>query len=435
MKEEYGLTCNFGKKSDNDYILIMENRNRMNAKWIPLILVFASIGFTACKPPENDVDLNLDYCVLQAKKTVRQIPDYTHMPNHIDNGEAEWRFTSPGSWTCGFWPGILWYIYEYTKDDYWRIEAEKFTETIIPCATGPARSHDVGFMAYCSIGNGYSLTGNPEYKRALLQAADSLSTLFNPNVGTFLSWPNMVKRMDWPHNTIIDNMMNMELLLWAAKSGGHKRLYEIACKHAETTMNHHFRTDYGAYHVIVYDDRTGDCIKGVTHQGYADETMWARGQAWAIYGFTMLYRETKDGRFLETAQKASDVFLKRLPEDRIPYWDFDAPGIPDEPRDASAAAIAASALLELSTWTIDKVKSAYYLSNAEEILKELSSERYRSDGKNGAFLLHSVGHMPNKKEIDASIIYADYYYLEALIRLKKLKNRTPLKRECVMERK
>jgi unsaturated chondroitin disaccharide hydrolase len=400
----------------------MKNKENIKTKWMPVFLVSVLIYFTGCKPSEGDMDSELDYCVLQAKKTVQLTPDYTHLPNNINSGETEWHFTRPGSWTCGFWPGILWYIYEYTEDDYWKTEAENFTNTVIPAATGPARSHDVGFMAYCSIGNGYRLTGNPEYRQALLQAADSVSVLFNPNVGTFLSWPNMVKRMDWPHNTIIDNMMNMELLFRAAKNGGDKRLYDIAYKHAETTMHHHFRADGSAYHVIVYDDRTGAYIKGVTHQGYADETMWARGQAWAIYGFTMACRETKDRRFLETAQKASDIFLSRLPEDMIPYWDFDAPGIPDEPRDASAAAIAASALLELSTWVDDRGKSGYYRTSAEKILKALSSPAYQSRDANTSFLLHSTGHWPNGSEIDASIIYADYYYLEALMRLKKLKS-------------
>ncbi|MDR1600860.1 MAG: glycoside hydrolase family 88 protein [Tannerella sp.] len=400
----------------------MESRGKIKTIQIQAILISLLI-FTGCRPPENDIaDSNLDYCVLQAKKTVQLTPDYTHLPNNVNSGETEWHFSRPGSWTCGFWPGILWYIYEYTKDDYWKKEAENFTNPIIPRATGHARSHDVGFMTYCSIGNGYRLTGNPEYRHALLQAADSLSALFNPSVGTFLSWPNMVKRMDWPHNTIIDNMMNLELLFWAAKNGGDKRLYEIARKHAETTMNCHFRADYSAYHVIVYDDRTGAYIKGVTHQGYADETMWARGQAWAIYGFTMSYRETKDNRFLETAQKAADLYLRRLPEDMIPYWDFDAPAIPAEPRDASAAAIAASALLELSTRGSDKEKSEYYRISAEKILKALSSPEYQSRDANTSFLLHSTGHWPNGSEIDASIIYADYYYLEALIRLKKLKS-------------
>jgi unsaturated chondroitin disaccharide hydrolase len=272
-------------------------------------------------------------------------------------------------------------------------------------------------MAYCSIGNGYRLTGNPDYKKALIQAADSVACLFNPQVGTFLSWPNMVKKMDWPHNTIIDNMMNMELLFWASINGGEQRLYDIAYKHAETTMNNHFRPDYSAYHVIVYNDSTGQRIKGVTHQGYADETIWARGQAWAIYGFTMSYRETKDPRFLDVAQQTADIFLKRLPADMIPYWDFDAPGIPNEPRDASAAAITASALLELSVLSGNKT----YQDAAEKILLTLSSDSYHSGSRNTAFLLHSVGHKPNNSEVDASIIYADYYYIEALVRLKKIK--------------
>lgn len=387
---------------------------------IRIILIPAVILLiTACTSTGN-TDANLNYCVAQAKKTIALTPDYTHMPNNIDSGKTEWHFTRPGSWTCGFWPGILWYIYEYTKDDYWKLQAENFTDPIIPRATGRARSHDVGFMAYCSIGNGYRLTKNPDYKQALLQAADSVSILFNPNVGTFLSWPNMIKKMNWPHNTIIDNMMNMELLFWAAKNGGDKRLYDIAYQHAETTMNYHFRSDYTSYHVAVYDDQTGEFMKGATHQGYADETMWARGQAWAIYGFTMSYRETDDIRFLKTAQKTADVYLERLPEDMIPFWDFDAPYIPNEPRDASAAAITASALLELSTMIDDKEKSDYYRTSAVKMLEALSTPSYQSKDSNTSFLLHCTGHWPNGTEIDASIVYADYYYMEALMRLKKL---------------
>ncbi|MDR0814310.1 MAG: glycoside hydrolase family 88 protein [Bacteroidales bacterium] len=380
-------------------------------------LFVASLLFSACRNKAFEPVPELDYCVSQAAKTLPLALDYNHSPNTVDDGKQEWRFTQPGSWTCGFWSGILWYIYEYSKDPQWLAAADNFTYPIIPAATGRAHSHDVGFMAYCSIGNGYRLTGNPAYKQALMQAADSVARLFNPQVGTFLSWPNMVKKMDWSHNTIIDNMMNMELLFWASKNGGDRRLYDIAYKHAETTMNNHFRPDFSAYHVIVYNDTTGERIKGVTHQGYADETMWARGQAWAIYGFTMAYRETKDPRFLDVAQKATNIFLKRLPADMIPYWDFDAPAIPDEPRDASAAAITASALLELSILADDKT----YQDAAEKILLALSSDEYQSRSKNTAFLLHSVGHKPNESEIDASIIYADYYYIEALLRLKKIR--------------
>ena len=218
----------------------------------------------------------------------------------------------------------------------------------------------------------------------------------------------------------MDNMINLELLFWAAKNGGNKHLYDIAVKHAETTMQNHFRPDYTSYHVVVYDTATGKKIKGITHQGYNDSSMWARGQSWAIYGFTMVYRETKDQRFLNFAQQVTDVYLKNLPADHIPYWDFNAPDIPAAPRDASAAAVTASALLELSTLVTDKAIATTYRQQAEQMLQSLSTN-YQSRQVNNAFLLHSTGHKPNGGEIDASIIYADYYYIEALLRLKKLK--------------
>ena len=375
--------------------------------FFPVLAVIFCLS--ACETEQFDTDAHLNYCLAQATKTVPVLPDYSHGPNNFDKDATEWRFNRPGSWTSGFWPGILWYISEYTKDPKWVALADSFTYPVIPAVTRRARTHDVGFVAFCSIGNGYRLTKNPAYREALLQAADSLAWLFNPNVGSFLSWPNMVARMNWPHNTIIDNMMNMELMFWAGKNGNNPHLYDIAAKHSETTMNNQFRDDYSTYHVIVYNDTTGERIKGVTHQGYADETMWARGQAWAIYGFTMAYRETKDPRFLDIAEKVTNIYLKRLPNDMIPYWDFDAPNIPNEPRDASAAAITASALLELSTLTGDKSRAKEYRKAAEKILTTLSSAEYQSRDKNSSFLLHCVGHIPNGYEIDASIIYADYY--------------------------
>lgn len=231
----------------------------------------------------------------------------------------------------------------------------------------------------------------------------------------------MVKEKGWPHNTIIDNMINLEMLFWASKNGGRKRLYDIAVSHAKTTMKNHFRPDFSAYHVVVYDTITGKKIKGVTHQGYSDKSMWARGQSWAIYGFTMCYRETKDKEFLRFAQQVADLYLRKLPSDLIPYWDFNAPGIPNEPRDASAACVTASALLELSTFTKEKAKAQNYRRKAAIMLKTLSTAHYQARGANSAALLHSTGHYPNGTEIDASIIYADYYYMEALLRLKKLK--------------
>lgn len=369
-----------------------------------------------------DVDKEIAYCASQALRTLALIPSPEQIPNSIDKDSTSWRFTNPGAWTSGFWPGILWYLHEDTKKVSWREAADKVTQKIMPITCKKARSHDSGFIGMTSLGNAYRLTHNSEYKEGLLRTADSLSALYNPIVGTILSWPGMVKSENWPHNTIIDNMMNLELLLWASKNGGSSHLYDIAINHADRTMKYSFRDDFTSYHVAVYDTLTGHFIKGVTHQGYSDDSMWARGQAWAIYGYTLMYRETNDAKYMDFAQKVTDIYLSRLPEDLIPYWDFKAFDITgSEPRDVSAAAITASALLELSTY-VSSNQSKKYRKKAEEVLAELSSERYQSRDTNSAFLLHSVGHMPRGGEVDASIIYADYYYLEALIRLKKLQH-------------
>lgn len=389
-------------------------------------LALVLTAFTAA--PSLNVDAQLNYCVGQATKTAAMLPKSApNLPRNIIAGKTSWNYIRYTDWTSGFWPGTLWYLYEFTKDPKWKAKADSFSRELAPLARQKAIDHDIGFQMYCSFGNGLRLTGNPEYKQLLLASADTLATLFNPKVGTILSWPRSVPNMEWPqHNTIMDNMINLELLFWAAKNGGGKRLYTMAVSHAATTMKNHFRPDYTSYHVVVYDRDTGKKIKGVTHQGYADHTMWARGQSWAIYGYTMTYRETKDPVFLDFAQKVTDVYLERLPADLIPYWDFQAPDIPDAPKDASAAAVTASALLELSTLVKDKAKASHYRNKAEQMLESLSSAQYQSRSVNPAFLLHSTGHKPNNSEVDASINYADYYYIEALLRLKKLRAGKPV---------
>lgn len=366
---------------------------------------------------------SIAYCTSQIHKTLSQLPadSVKNIPRSILSGQQQWQFINYQDWCSGFWPGILWYAYEGTHDQKFKTQADKFSRELTPLSTMKAFDHDLGFQIFNSFGNGYRLTKNPDYKKIILASADTLATLFNPKAGTILSWPRPVPNMEWPqHNTIIDNMINLEMLFWASKNGGDKRLYDIAVSHAKTTMKNHFRPDYTSYHAVVYDKETGKKIKGVTHQGYADDSMWARGQAWAIYGYTMCYRETKDPLFLDFAQKVTDVYLQRLPADLIPYWDFSDPAIPKAPRDASAAAVVSSALLELSTFTKDKIKANTYRDKAEQMLTSLSSLQYRSRQKNSAFLLHSTGHKPNGSEVDASIIYADYYYLEALLRLQRL---------------
>lgn len=362
---------------------------------------------------------HLDYCEAQATKTLAQLPDNSLIPRNIGPDKKNWNLVDYEDWTSGFWPGVLWQLYEYTHDEVWKTKAEYYSQLLVPLSERPATDHDLGFQIYNSIGHGYRITKSSTYKDILLTTARSLARLYNPKVGTILSWPVMVGKMNWPHNTIIDNMINLELLFWASHNGA-TELYDVAVKHAETTMNNHFREDHTTYHVVVYDPLSGKKIKGVTHQGFADESLWARGQAWAIYGFTMVYRETRDPRFLDFAQKVTDVYLNRLPENRIPYWDFDAPGILNQPRDASAAAVTASGLLELSGYVTDSEKAGYYMDQAVQMIQGLSTEVFQSRDQNPAFLLHSTGHYPNGSEIDYAIIYADYYYLEALLRLHKL---------------
>jgi unsaturated chondroitin disaccharide hydrolase len=376
---------------------------------------------------EFNVDTQLNYCVQQTSKALNEIPDNGLIPRNIAPNSPEWRMVDYTDWTSGFWPGELWYLFEATADSKWKKVADKYTQYLEPLSVSSATDHDLGFQVFNSYGNGYRLTKDPEYKSVLLKTADTLATLFNPKVGTILSWPRDVPNMEWPqHNTIMDNMINLELLFWASKNGGSKKLYDMAVSHAVVTMNNHFRPDYTSYHAVVYDKDTGKKIKAVTHQGYDDNSMWARGQAWAIYGYTMVYRETKDPKFLDFAHNVTRVYLDRLPKDLIPYWDFDDPAIPNTTRDASAAAVVASALLELATYTTDYNLANEYNEKALGMLKELS-DNYQSKDQNSALLLHSTGHRPAGSEIDYSIIYADYYYVEALLRYKKIaKGQKPL---------
>ena len=344
-------------------------------------------------------DEMLDYCAVQTERTLAQIDSagYGMSPKNIAPGDSTWTLcpVSKELWTEGFWPGVLWYDYEYTGDERIRAAAEGYTEALEFISGIPAYDHDLGFIVFCSYGNGYRLTGNPA-------------------AGTILSWPREMESLGG-HNTIMDNMINLEMLFWAAENGGRPEYAEIARSHADMTMKYNFRPDSTSYHVAVYDPSTGKHIRSCTHQGYSDDSMWARGQAWGIYGYTMCYRFTGDRKYLDFACRITDKYLSLLPEDMVPYWDFDDPEIPDVSRDASAAAIVASALVELSGY-VGGEKGAGYLASARKMVNSLY-ENYRGGDSCPAFLLHSTGHRPAGSEIDYSIIYADYYFIEALLRL------------------
>ena len=325
-------------------------------------------------------------------------------------------------WVSGFFSGELWYLYEYTHNNKWLEAAKDFTAKIEPEQYN-GDSHDVGFKVYTSIGNAYRLTNDAHDKDAIINAAKTLSTRFNPAVGCIKSWDGIKK---WPFPVIIDNMMNLELMFEATRLSGDSSFYKIAVTHANTTLKNHFRPDYSSYHVVDYDPATGEVRHRQTAQGFADESAWARGQAWGLYGFTMCYRETHDKKYLAQAEHIAQFILNNptLPADKVPYWDFNAPGIPNEPRDASAAAVIASALYELSTYSAN---GKLYKTTADKIVNSLTTSYTAKPGESQGFiLLHSTGHKPAKSEIDVPISYADYYYLEALIRQDRLAKKEPV---------
>ena len=307
-------------------------------------------------------------------------------------------------------------MYEYTKDDYWKSKAQEFTANIEDQKTNGG-THDMGFKMYCSFGNGYRLTQNTAYKNILLESATTLITRYKPTIGCIRSWDH--SRDKWQCPVIIDNMMNLELLYWAFKETGDSVYYDIATNHARTTIKNHFRDDYSSYHVIDYDTINGEVLHKHTHQGYNHESAWGRGQAWGLYGYTMCYRETKLSEFLTQAENIADYIFTNptLPDDMVTYWDFNAPNIPNEPRDASAAAVMACALYELSMYNVEK--ATQYKQWADTIINNLS-KNYRAplNGNYGFILLHSTG--AHNFERDVPLVYADYYFLEALLKKEKL---------------
>lgn len=371
-----------------------------------------------------DLKKAINHCENQLEQTVPKLTDLTKHPRLIETGETEWKEVPNGRlvWTSGFYPGILWYMYDLSGKDKWKKEAIKRTEVFESFKT-ITEHHDIGFMMFPAFGLGYELGGMKEYKDILLTSAASLASRYNPKVGTIRSWSNKMHPRWQQHITIIDNMLNLELLFWASRHGGGPVYYDIAVKHAETTMKNHFRDDYTSWHVIEYDSITGAVLNRHTKQGLNDDSRWSRGQAWGIYGYTLVYRETKDKKFLDFAKKITDKYLSLLPDDYIPYWDFDIDTSKDQDRDASAGAITASALLELSTLVDNEEDSERYYDAAIKMLKSLSSPAYSGVGKADSFLLHSTGAKSLGHEIDVALIYADYYYIEALDRLKKLQDK------------
>ncbi len=374
---------------------------------------------TADMPMAQLIDQSLDKAVKQSLLMARTLDTMEgRLPRTIDKyGNL---VTSDSRWWCsGFYPGVLWYLDEYKQNDSVEKYAEEFTGRV-EREKYTTNNHDVGFMLYCSFGNGLRLKGTKPYEEVLVTGSNSLMTRYNPTVGGTRSWD--FNKAVWQFPIIIDNMMNLEMLMWTFKHTGDSTYYKAAVSHADVTMKNHFRDDYSTWHVVSYDTLTGKPHIKQTNQGYADDSCWARGEAWALYGYTMMYRETGLERYLKQAENIANFMIKHpnMPDDYIPYWDFNAPDQPNAYRDASAAAIMASALIELSQY--DKANSKKYLEVAEKQLRTLASDEYTAKiGTNGNFILrHSVGSLPGNSEVDVPLTYADYYYVEALMRFKKL---------------
>jgi len=370
-------------------------------------------NFHPDEKPISSFSTTISDAVSQYKILSKNIPP-KKFPKTYYPATGKYEFSTAAWWCSGFYPGTLLYLYEQTKDSSLYIEAEKMLK-VLQKQQYNTGTHDLGFMMYCSFGNEYRLHPSEDTKTILLNSAQSLASRFNAKVGCIKSWDS--KPSDF--FVIIDNMMNLELLFWATKVSGDSSFYKIAVSHANTTMKNHFRNDYSSYHLVNYNPSTGEVVQRKTVQGFADSSAWARGQAWGLYGYTVMYRETKDVQYLQQAEHIADFILNNTdyPDDGIPYWDFNAPNIPHALRDVSAASVMASAWLELCKYT-DAQRAQKYFAAAEKILRSLSAEPYKAQaGANGGFILqHSVGHMPNKTEVDVPLTYADYYFVEALQR-------------------
>ncbi|MBR4756620.1 MAG: glycoside hydrolase family 88 protein [Bacteroidales bacterium] len=384
-----------------------------------LLCILIAVSTTSCKESlKSMIDRDLKRAEGQALILAKNLEDNNEaLPRTWENGEL--KTTKYSGWVSGFFPGVLWMLYEQTGQEDFKKYAEIYTDRVEP-AKKMTSTHDLGFMLMSSFGQGYRITGNPHYLEVIHEGADSLLTRWNPSLGVMQSWKENSR---WKFPVIIDNMMNLEMLCFCTKQFEDSHYEEIAKTHANTTIKNHFREDNSTWHVVSYDPEAGGVQVKNTAQGYSDDSAWARGQSWGLYGYTMMYRETKDETFLEQAKKIARFLVNHpnLPEDKIPCWDYNAPGAPDTQRDASSGAIMASALIELSQLDPGK-ESSTWLDVAIQQLRTLSTPEYLAEpGENGGFILkHSVGSLPGNSEVDVPLTYADYYFIEALLRLKEL---------------
>ncbi len=365
------------------------------------------------------VENSLKVSLLHLEKSIEEVRDSTLYPTY-GTPELSWKLKGSDDWTSGFYPGCLWYAYEASADTRFEQWAITWTAAIEHEALN-RDTHDLGFRFMCSFGNGLRLGIGPgvkAYRDVMLTAASTLSKRYNPKIGCLSSnWDRASLQNSFP--VIIDIMMNLDLLFWAAQNGGPHSYTETATRHARNVCRDFIRPDGGTYHIVRYDSVSGKIINRGTLQGAGDETTWSRGQAWGLYGMAVAYRYTKDKEFLEAAEKLADYFLLHLAADHVANWDFNSEL--NHP-DASATSIAASALLELLGYVENDTLREHYRTGAEAMLSSLCHSPYFTDGLNTHCLLtHSVQYFPLNSNVDVPSIFADYYFLEALLRYRALR--------------
>lgn len=406
----------------------MMNIEKMNYKKgvslsaVTLLLLFVVLLIVSCDDPKAISEAKINTTLELASD------QYEHMATNLKEEEFpktyysdidKFETSDSKFWVSGFYPGTLLYLYEALDNPALKKEADRIMN-VLKKEQFNTSTHDLGFMMFCSFGNANRLNPQDDYTKILMNSAESLASRFNEKLGVIRSWDSDEES----YLVIIDNMMNLELLFWASEHSGDPNYRRIAVTHANTTLKNHFRDDFSSCHVIDYNENTGGINEKRTLQGFANESAWARGQAWGLYGYTVAYRETNDEKYLDQAEKIAEFILNHpnLPDDKIPYWDFDSPDIPDESRDSSAGAIMASGLLELSRY-VDKDRSKKYFKTAEKMLSTLMTNEYlATSGSNAGFILkNGVGHKPANAEVDVPLTYGDYYFVEALLRYKNTK--------------
>ena len=403
----------------------------MNKIRFTLALIILIILIPQCKnnrgAEQNGKDIdsliseNLSYAQKKITYFLENLDVNTYPGSVDDKGQL---ITIPAkSWEAGYLAGILWYLYDYTREEKWKIYAQQWTAGL-ELQKFNKNSHDLLFMLYASFGNGYKFTHDELYKDVLIVGSKTLASRYNPQLGYIKSWDAFYPSQTIQFPVIIDALLANEMLFYVSRISGDSSFYKIAYKHALNTKRDFIRNDYSTYYLVEYDTILNAVKAKRTWLGYADESTWARGHARAIYGSAVVFRETGDSSFLELSKKTADFYMQhpRLPADLIPYWDFDDRDIPNAPRDASAACIAASGLLELASLLPAKERDKY-IDFAVRTLKSLASDKYRNTpNENLGFILkHSTGSRSWNIEVDKPKISADYYFIESLIKLEKLK--------------